>query len=141
MKHTQFTVGSPGLIWHCREARYHDNDTGVVARGQHWSITRTHRVCKARFSLLGPKCSIGAAEPRQNTRNPHVALQGPFDTAEGHQTMTTTPETSLVVTTGPDHARTAYTKPSFHSLAPNAPSVRPNRLEDHSNCRSVGAWF
>ena len=39
---------------------------------------------------------------------------------------TTTPETSLVVPSGPYHARTAYTKPTFYSLAPNAPSVRPN---------------
>ena len=30
------------------------DDSGVVARGQHWSITRTHHVCNAKFSLLGP---------------------------------------------------------------------------------------
>ena len=110
MKHTQFTVGSPGLIWHCRGARNHDNDTGVVARGQHGSITRTHRVCKAEFPLLGPNCPVGESKPRQNTHNPQLALQGSFGTAEGHETMTTTPKTSLLVNAGPQHARTAYTK-------------------------------
>ena len=59
-------------IWHCRGARNHDNDTGVVARGQHWSITRTHRVCKAEFPLLGPHCPVGEAKPWQNTRNTQV---------------------------------------------------------------------
>ena len=77
--------------WHCREARNHDNDTGVVARGQHWSITRTHRVCKAEFPLLGPQCPVGEAKPRRNTRNSQLALQGSFGTAEGRETMTTTP--------------------------------------------------
>ena len=90
-KHTQSTVGSPGPIWHCRGAQNHDNDTGVVARGQHWSITRTHRVCKAEFPLLGPHCPVGESKPRQNTHNPQLALQGPFGTAEGRETMTTTP--------------------------------------------------
>ena len=69
----------------------HDNDTGDVASGHQWPISYTHHVYKAKFLLLGLKCPVGAAKPRQSTRNPHVALQGPFDTAEGHQTMTTTP--------------------------------------------------
>ena len=34
-----------------------------------------HRVYKAEFSLLGPKCPDGAAEPRQNTNNPQLPLQ------------------------------------------------------------------
>ena len=136
-KHTQSTVGSPGLIWHCRGARNHDNDTGVVARGQHWSITRTNRVCKAEFPLLGPHCPVGEAKPRQNTRNPQLALQGPFGTAEGHETMTMTPQTSLEVNYGPQHARTVYAKPSFHSLAPNASSVRPNQGQTHA----IHTWF
>ena len=78
-------------IWYCRGPRNHDNDTGVVARGQHWSITRTHRVCNAKFSLLGPQCPVGEAKPRRNTRNSQLALQGSFGTAEGRETMTTTP--------------------------------------------------
>ena len=79
----------------------HDSDTGDVARGQHWSIMCTYRVCNAEFSVLGPKCPVGEAKPRQNTRNPQLALQGPFGTAEGCKTMTATPETSLEVNTGP----------------------------------------
>jgi hypothetical protein len=50
----------------------HDNDTGDVARGQCWPTSCTHRVCKAEFSLLGPICRVGAAKPRQNTRNPDL---------------------------------------------------------------------
>ena len=84
-----------------RGPRNHDNDTGDVAGGQLWPITCAHRVCKAKFSLLGPKCLVGEAKPRQNTNNPHLVLQGPFGTAEGHETMTTTPETSLEVNYGP----------------------------------------
>ena len=52
-------------------------------------------------SLLGPKCLVGEAKRRPNTRNPHLVLQGPFGTAEGRETMTTTPETSLEVNYGP----------------------------------------
>jgi len=127
-----FTNGSPGLIWHCRGPPNHYYDTGGVARNKCRSTLCMHRVCKAEFSLLGPKCSVGAAEPRQNTRNPHGALQGPFDTTEDRQTMTTTLETSLVLTTGSHHARTTYTKPSFYSLALNTPSVRPNQGKTHA---------
>ena len=56
-----------------------------------------------------------------------MALQGPFGTAEGRETMTTTPETSLKVNTDPHRAHTACAKPSFYSLAPNAASVRSNQ--------------
>ena len=48
-----------------------------------------------------PKCLVGEAKPRQNTHNPQLALQGLFGTAEGRKTMTTTPESSLEVNTGP----------------------------------------
>jgi hypothetical protein len=41
--------------------------------------------------------------------------------------MTTTLETSLEVNAGPHRACTACAKPSFYSLAPNTPSVRPNQ--------------
>ena len=60
-----------------------------------------HCVCKAAFSLLDAKCPVGEAKPRQNTRNPHLVLQGQFGTAEGRETMTTTPETSLEVNADP----------------------------------------
>ena len=62
-------------IWHCRGPRNHDNDTADVATGQCWSTSCTHRVYKADFSLLGPKCPDGAAEPRPNTHNPQLPLQ------------------------------------------------------------------
>ena len=123
VKNPQYTFSSQGPIWHCRGVRNHDNDTGIVARGQHWSITRTHRVCSVMLSLLGPQCPVGAAKPMQNTRNSQLALQGSFGTAEGRETMTTTPESSLEVNTGPQRARTVYVVSSFHSFAPNAPSV------------------
>ena len=74
-------------------------------------------MCKAEFLLFGPKCSVGAVEPRQNTRNPHLALQGP---GGGRETMTMTPETSFEVHADPHRAHTACAKPSFYSLAPNA---------------------
>ena len=48
-----------------------------------------------------PKCLVGEAKRRPNTRNPHLVLQGPFGTAEGRETMTTTPETSLEVNYDP----------------------------------------
>ena len=89
-------------------------------------------MCKAEFLLLGPKCSVGVIEPRQNTRNPHLALQGPFGTAEGRETMTTTPETLLEVNTDPHRAHTVYVKRSFYSLAPYAPSVRSNQGKTHA---------
>ena len=60
-----------------------------------------HCVRKAEFSLLGPKCLVGEVKPRQNTRNLHLVLQGPFGTAEGRETMTTTPETSREVNYDP----------------------------------------
>ena len=59
-KHTQSTLGSPGPVWQCRESLNHDDDTGGIARGQRWSALCTYRVCKAEFSLLGPKCLVGA---------------------------------------------------------------------------------
>jgi hypothetical protein len=74
------------------------------------------------------RCGQTKAKHTQTT----LALRLPFCTAEGHETTTTTPETSLVVTSGPYHARTAYSKPSFYSLAPNAPSVRPNQGKTHA---------
>ena len=77
-KHTQSTLGSPGPIWYCRVPRNHDNDTGDVASGHQWPISCTHRVYQAKFLLLGLKCPVGAAKPRHNIRNPHVALQGPI---------------------------------------------------------------
>ena len=46
--------------------------------------------------------------------------------------MTTTPETSLEVNAGPHHARRAFAKPRFHSLALSAPSVRPNQGKTHA---------
>ena len=61
------------------------------------------------------------------TRNPQLPLQGLFGTAEGRETMTTKPETSIKVNAGSHRARTVYAKPSFQSLAPNAPSGRPNQ--------------
>ena len=91
-------------IWYCRGPRKHDNDTGDVARGQRWSTLCMHCVRKAEFLLLGPKGRVGAAKPRQNTLNSHLALEGPFVTAEGLENMTTTPETSLEVNAGPHHA-------------------------------------
>ena len=63
-------------IWYCRGPQKHDNDTRDVARGQRWSTPCMHCVRKAEFLLLGPKYPVGAAKPRQNTRNPHLALQG-----------------------------------------------------------------
>ena len=55
---------SPGTLrdWYLKSEEGHD--TVVVARGQHWPITRTHRVCNAKFSLLGPQCPVGAAISR-----------------------------------------------------------------------------
>jgi len=72
-KHTQSKVGCPGPVLRCRGPRNHDSDTRDIARGQHWSITCTYRVCKAEFPVLGPKCPVGEAKPRQNTRNPQLA--------------------------------------------------------------------
>ena len=72
-----------------------------------------HNMCapcsKAKFLLLGPKCLVGEAKPRPNTRNLQLVLQGPFGTAEGRETMTTTPETSLEVNYGP--CTVIYAKP------------------------------
>ena len=59
------------------------------------------RAAIVEFLVLGPKCPVGEAKPRQNTRNPQLAVQGPFGTAEGRETMTATTETSLEVNTGP----------------------------------------
>ena len=56
---------------------------------------------KPSFHSLAPNCPVGEAKPRPNTRNPHLVLRGPFGTAEGRETMTTTPETSLEVNYGP----------------------------------------
>ena len=131
-KHTQSRPGSPGPIWHCEGPRNHDNDTGDIARDQCWSTSCTHGMYKAEFLLLGPKCRVGAAKPRQNTRNPDLAFQGPSGTAEGRQTMTTTPETSQEINAGPCLARTACAKPSFHSLAPNVALVQPNQGKTHT---------
>ena len=89
-------------------------------------------MCKAEFLLLGPRCSVGAAKPMSNARNPHLALQGPFGTAEGRETMTTTPETSLEVNAGSIRACTACAKPSFHSFVRNALSVRSNQGKTHA---------
>ena len=72
-------------IWHCRGARNHDNDTGDVARGQRWFTPCMHGVRKAEFSLLCPKCPVGAVEPRQNTCNAHLALQGHLVLPRGPQ--------------------------------------------------------
>ena len=58
------------------------------------------RVCKAKFPLLGPKCLVGEAKRRPNTQST-LGSPGPFGTAEGRETMTTTPETSLEVNYGP----------------------------------------
>ena len=61
-----------------------------------------HELCAyGMISLPGPKCLVGEAKPRQNTRNLHLVLQGTFGSAEGHETMTTTPETSLEVNYDP----------------------------------------
>ena len=136
-KYTQFTVGSPGPIWHCRGPPNHDNDTEDVARGQQMFKPCTHRVCKAECLLLGLKCRAGAAKPSQDTRNPDLALQGLFGTAEGRQTMTTTPETSLEVNAGSLRACTACAKQRFHSLALKAASVRSNQGET----RAIHTWF
>ncbi len=100
-KHTQSTVGFSGPRWHSRWTRIHYNATDGSAKGQLWSLTCTHRVCKAKFALLGPRCLVGEAKPRRNTRNSQLALQGSFGTAEGRETMTTTPESSLEVNNGP----------------------------------------
>ena len=51
----------------------------------------THRACKAEFLLLGLRCPVGAGKPRQDTRNPNLDLQGPFGTAGGRKTTSTTP--------------------------------------------------
>ena len=95
--YTWFSRAPLALRW----PQNHDNDIGDVAKGHLWSITCAHCVCKAKFSLLGPKCLVGDAKPRQNTHNLHLVLQGPFGTAKGRETMTTTPETSLEVNYGP----------------------------------------
>ena len=130
-KHTQSTPGSPGPIWHCRGPPSHDNDTGDVTIGQCWSRLFSHRVCKVEFSLLDPRCRVGVVIQRKNTRNSQLALQGPFGTAEGRPTMTTTTESSLEVNAGPHHARTACAKSIFHSLAPDAASMRRNQDITH----------
>ena len=96
-----------------------------------------HRVCNAEFSLLDPKCPVGAAKPSRNARNPHLVLQGPFGTAEGRETMTTTPKSPLEVNADPHRARIACAKPNFHSLTRNAPSVQPNLGKTHA----IHSWF
>jgi len=60
-----------------------------------------NRIGIAEFLLLDPKCPVAAAKLRQNTRYPHLVLQGPFGTAEGRETLTMTPETSLEVNADP----------------------------------------
>ena len=62
-------------IWYCRGSLKHDDDTGDVATGQSCSTPCMHCLRKAEFLLLGPKCPVGAVQPRQNTRNPLLALQ------------------------------------------------------------------
>ena len=62
-------------IWYCRGPRRHDNDTGVVTRGQRWFTPCIHCVHKAEFLLLGPECPVSAVQPRQNSRNLHLVLQ------------------------------------------------------------------
>jgi len=135
-KHTQSTRCAPAPIWYCRVPRNHNNDTEDVARGQWWSTSCMHHVCKAELSLLVPKCRIGAAEPRQNKRNPHLALQDHLVFAGCHKTTTTTPKTSQEVSGGPYRACTTYTKLIFRSLAPNAASVRPNQ----GKTQAIHAW-
>ena len=61
-----------------------------------------------------------------------LGSQGPFGTAECLENMTTTPETSLEVNTGPHHACTACAKQSFYSLAPKAALVQPNQGKTHA---------
>ena len=51
--------------------------------------------------------------------------------------MTTTPDTSLDVSADPHRARTACAKPSFYSLAPNAPSVWSNQGKAHA----INTWL
>ena len=111
--HTWFSRAPLAL----RGPRNHDNDTGDVAGGQLWSITCAQRVCKAKFSLLGPKCLVGEAKPRQNTHNPHLVLQGPFGTAEGRETMTTTPEKHKQSTVG-------FPGPLWHCRGPPKKGAR-----------------
>jgi len=60
----------------------------------------------------------------------HLALQGPFGTAEGRETMTTTLETPLEVNADPLQAFTAM--PSFHSLTRNASLLQPNFGKSHA---------
>ena len=52
--------------------------------------------------------------------------------------MTTTPETSLEVNAGPHRACTKCANLSFHSLAPNAPSVQSNQGKTQSTLGSLG---
>ena len=72
---TQSTLGSPGQFVLPRAAKKHDNDTGDIARCQRRFTPCMHCVRKAEISLLGPECPVGAVQPRQNTRNPDLALQ------------------------------------------------------------------
>ena len=140
-KHTQSTLGSPGRFGTAegRETMRTTQETSleVNADPHRARIARMNRVGKAEFSLLDPKCLVGAAKLRQITHNPHMALQGPFDTAEGHETTTTSSETPLEVNADPHCAHIACAKLSFHSLTRNAPSVRSNLGKTHA----IHTWF
>ena len=100
-----------------------------------------HCVRKAEFLLLDPKCLVGVVKPRQNTRKPHLAPQGPFGTAEGCEAMTTTPRTSLEVTTGRHRICATCAKPCFWSLATNASLVRYAYLVILHETHAIRSWL
>ena len=89
-----------------RAARDHDNDSEVVARCLQWLVLCTRHMHTAKTSLLDPRCPVGEAKPRQNTRDSLLSL---FGTAEGRETMTTTLETTLDVYNGSHYARATCT--------------------------------
>ena len=78
---------------------------------------------------MSRQCGQASAKHTQFT----LGSLGPFVTAKGLENMTTTPETSLEVNADLHRAQTAWAKPSFYSLAPNAASVWSNLGKTHAN--------
>ena len=85
-KHTAISTWLSRAFCYCRGPRKHDDDTGDVARGQHWSTPCMHCVRKAEFLLLGPKGRVGAVETKAKHTQFALGSLGPFVTAGASKT-------------------------------------------------------
>ena len=136
-KHTQSRPGSPGPIWYCRGPPNHDNDTKEVARGQCWPISCKHRMCKAGFHSLASNAASVRPNQGKTHGNSHLALQGQFGTTRCRHTMTTTPESSLEINAGPNHARISCAKPSLTPW----PQMPPRCGQTKAKHTAIHTWL